>query len=852
MLCVTCNHTNPPGSRFCNACGAPLAAQPAAETVAGSPLTPLPAIGPTIVQHELVTPPSTPSTGSGGGGQSLAEGARLGPNGRYLVERPIGRGGFGQAYLVYDTQLNRYCVAKQLALQPQWSERSREFAQQNFRREAQLLVTLNTPGHPNIPEIYEYLPDHACLVMKYIEGRNLDEIIRERGGSLPEAEALAIIRDVCSALTYMHSRQPEPVLHRDIKPSNILLDSANRVWLIDFGLSKAVPSQLATNDPQHTQLSGTPGFTPPEQWRGEAEPRSDIYALAATLYVLLTGFRPAASRAELAEIVRGRLRPFPPLSQLNATVHPTIAALIERGLAFDPQVRPSAASFFALLAEHIAPAARLQTPSGESASDEQSLARWAEANWDSAVAWLYSTLPAQVESMLGKNRLAAELRTIVNRHAGDQHAGLDAAIALLDPAGFGATAPHLTADRTAINFGRLAPGDRAEQTLNLLNDGRRYLRAQVEAPPWLLPGTVTLSLPPGRSQRLRLVTNLRRGASIQPRSSLLLRDRSGLNFRVEIQIDLARWGGWLGWLSSERAFPAWGEGEIRPLKLISAHRGGVWGLAAYPTGQHMASGGWDHKVQLWQTADGKLLRTLDDRAGNISCMRYSPDGRLLAVVSERTIIKLWDVKHYRLHNAISSSRTAFDTIRFSPDGQLLYSNGDDKTVRAWRVSDVTLVERYPLPVEALDFACSPDGLRLALACEDRTMRLLSLETSECIDMSADFRDALNCIEWSLDGQIIVAGGADGLICVWEAEHATPLHTLRGHQSAVRAIALHPDREVLASGGIDGSIRVWKLQDGELLQVLNGHSSGVLTLCFSPDGSRLISGGGDGAVIVWGG
>jgi tRNA A-37 threonylcarbamoyl transferase component Bud32 len=843
MRCTACNHTNPPGSRFCNACGSPLRPPADDETVAGSPLTPLPAIGPTIVQHE---PPPAPAAPSG-----LAPGVRLGPAGRYLVERPIGRGGFGQAYLVYDHQLNRYCVAKQLALNPQWSERNQELAQHNFRREAQLLVTLNTPGHPNIPEIYEYLPDHSCLVMKYIEGRNLDEVLRERGGSLPTEEALPIMRAVCSALVYMHSRQPEPVLHRDIKPSNILLDNAGRVWLIDFGLSKAVPAQLAASDPQHTQLSGTPGFTPPEQWRGEAEPRSDVYALAATLYVLLTGYRPAVNRNELVEIVRGRKRPFPPLAELNATIHQTIGDLIERGLAFAPQGRPDAPGFLRILEEHIAPAARLQTPSGGSISDEQSLATWAEANWDVAVSWLYSTLPTQIEELLGKNRLAAELRLIVGRNAGDQHAGLDAALALLDPAGFGAARPHLTADRQSIAFGRLAPGDRAEQIVALRNDGRRYLRAQVKAPPWLLPNTLTVSLPPGRSQRLRLVTNLRRGTSIQPRSSLVLNERSGLNFRLDVHIDLLRWGGWLGRLAPERAGPAWGESEIRPLKLISAHRGGVWGLAMPPDGNDLATGGWDHRVLVWQTSTGKLLRALDEQAGTISCLRYSPNGRLLAAVSERSIIKLWDVKSFRLYNAINSSRIAFDTIRFSPDGQLLYANGDDKVVRVWRVSDVTLTERYNLPAEALDFVCSPDGEQLILACEDKQVRLLSLKTGETIPLNSDFRDTVNCIECSPDGQIIVAGGADGLVSIWETEHPTPLHKLRGHQGAVRAVAIHPDREVLASGGIDGSIKLWKLQDGELLQVLNGHSSGVLTLCFSPDGKRLISGGGDGVVIVWG-
>src|SRR5262249_35778243 len=158
------------------------------------------------------------------------------------------KGGFGEAYLARDVQLDRACVVKRLALNPAWSYTDQDLARANFQREARLLVTLNSPGHPNIPEIYEYLPERQCLVMKYIEGQNLLQLCAERGGHLPEDEALRYVRDTCSALVYMHSCAPEPVLHRDIKPANILLDSADRIWLIDFGLAKVIPVAVMVAD----------------------------------------------------------------------------------------------------------------------------------------------------------------------------------------------------------------------------------------------------------------------------------------------------------------------------------------------------------------------------------------------------------------------------------------------------------------------------------------------------------------------------------------------------------------------------------------------------------------------------
>ena len=131
----------------------------------------------------------------------LEPGAALGTGGRYRVRRLIGRGGFGAAYLALDIQLERQCVVKQLLLDPRWSVPERHQALTSFQREARLIVTLNAPGHPAIPEIYEYLAESHCVVMKYVEGDSLHAIARRHGGRLPQADALRYARDVCAALS---------------------------------------------------------------------------------------------------------------------------------------------------------------------------------------------------------------------------------------------------------------------------------------------------------------------------------------------------------------------------------------------------------------------------------------------------------------------------------------------------------------------------------------------------------------------------------------------------------------------------------------------------------------------------
>ncbi|NJO83599.1 MAG: serine/threonine protein kinase, partial [Blastochloris sp.] len=203
-----------------------------------------------------------------------------------------------------------------------------------------MLVSLNAPGHPNIPEIYDYVAEHHCLMMKYIEGHTLGQALAERG-RLRESEALRYVRDVCSALAYMHSRKPEPVLHRDIKPSNILIDSEARIWLIDFGLAKATPIQTSISGTPHTQSSGTLGFTPPEQWRGAADPRSDLYALGATLHILLSGHKITIDASDVSAVLRGEKDPLPPVRQFAPEVRPAVEQLIRQAMAFDPDERPT-------------------------------------------------------------------------------------------------------------------------------------------------------------------------------------------------------------------------------------------------------------------------------------------------------------------------------------------------------------------------------------------------------------------------------------------------------------------------------------------------------------------------------
>jgi eukaryotic-like serine/threonine-protein kinase len=250
-------------------------------------------------------------------------------NKRYRILEVIARGGMGAIYRATDESLGVEVAVKENLVTTE------EFARQ-FHREATILAGMR---HAHLPRVTDHfvLPDQGqYLVMDYIEGEDLRHHLASLG-RLSEAETLRIGLSICDAVAYLHHREP-PILHRDIKPGNIKITTAGQVFLVDFGLAKVAQSgQQTTIGAQ----SLTPGFAPPEQYGQGTDQRSDIYALAATLYNMLTGRTPedALSRAMgTAELT--------PLAEENPLVSAATAAAIERGMAIEPESRFQSADDF--------------------------------------------------------------------------------------------------------------------------------------------------------------------------------------------------------------------------------------------------------------------------------------------------------------------------------------------------------------------------------------------------------------------------------------------------------------------------------------------------------------------------
>lgn len=251
--------------------------------------------------------------------------------GYHLAER-IGSGGMGEVYKAYNPSLNRFAAVKIL---------NEEIFAGRFKNEANIQASVN---HPNIARLYEYTScgNKLCIVMEYVEGDCLD-VIRRRNGKLSSAETENIIRQIVSALAYLHSKE---IMHRDIKPQNFKVQPDGTVKMLDFGIAKN------KNSPKLTQAGfvvGTMDYLAPEQFNQQAALSSDIWALAVMAYELVTGYMPFESSnpvALQASICKGM---YTSPALLCPDISEKLVTLIDKSLKVNPANRISAAGLENLL-----------------------------------------------------------------------------------------------------------------------------------------------------------------------------------------------------------------------------------------------------------------------------------------------------------------------------------------------------------------------------------------------------------------------------------------------------------------------------------------------------------------------
>jgi tRNA A-37 threonylcarbamoyl transferase component Bud32 len=757
-------------------------------------------------------------------------------------------------------------------------------ARVRFSDEASILARLN---YPSLPRIFDLVQDgaHTYIAMQYIDGQNLEEELTvadpithqpRPGQPYPVHDVLRWGIALCRTLEYLVSRQPHPVLHQDIKPANLIVERTSAdIYLVDFGAAGAPPPPSTNGAALLQQQSryGTPGYAPPEQYRGHSEPRSDVYALAATLYHLATDDNPQQHPFQ-----------FPALPQLGR-----LGAVLGAALAYDVAQRLTASAFRQQL-EALQPSGDLSfivAPDGMAITSMPALIAWCEEHWSLAAAWLYSRLPAQLELWWGYAQLAQELRAIVQQHP-DEHAGLDSALALLDPHGFGAAPVLIAADASAHDFGSIRTSSVRNCQITFSNIGRRWVQAQLDLPTWACATPPELACIPGHQSTLTLTTSMQQFSATGGKLRHQLRIQAGaqLLLELELRVAVARWR--VMWQQRRRQFLVDAVTLIVGLILIIpslyweglktryyiageiAQGRGAWAEASRAYTQVLliepAAGDVARRLaetnyqaaraaiatREWAAAAAAvvMIEAVDSRYRDLPDLLTAYPELLRAVEIQRHAA--WETGRVREVSRLGVWDGAVSTIAFSPDGQLL-AVGTDHAIRIWRVYDGQLLwalDGHAFPISSLAFSADgqflasgdkgvPNGVKLA---GEALLKLWRVSDGALLQTFETDMEGIASLTFSDDDRSLIAVGA-GMLTRRRIPDGAVLQTLSyGSWSDAHAV-LSPDRHMLATDGTwNRTIDFWDVAEQALIRSVEGHDTGVAQLVFSPDGHMLASGG----------
>src|SRR3979409_1002785 len=245
--------------------------------------------------------------------------------GRYRIVKELGQGGMGAVYEAMDERLDTTVALKETLFA---DGRLRK----QFEREARLLARMH---HPALPRVSDHFAegDGEFLVMQFIPGEDLSQMTARKQGPFPPDQVLTWGDQLLDALDYLHTQEPQ-IIHRDIKPQNLKLTGRGQIILLDFGLAKGQAGGVSVVTTSASIFGYTPNYAPLEQIQGlGTDARSDIYALSATLYHLMTGVKPPDALPRAAALVNGQPDPLVPANEIISGIGPEVANTLSRAMS---------------------------------------------------------------------------------------------------------------------------------------------------------------------------------------------------------------------------------------------------------------------------------------------------------------------------------------------------------------------------------------------------------------------------------------------------------------------------------------------------------------------------------------
>jgi WD40 repeat protein len=763
---------------------------------------------------------------------------------RYRIVRLIGQGKMGAVYEAFDEHLAQTIALKQTLT-------SGEQFSKAFEREAKMLAGLR---HPVLPIVIDHFTNDngQFMVMDFIPGKDLAEMVRQQQKPFDVQAVMTWADQILHALEYLHRQQP-PIIHRDIKPQNLKLTAEGQVILLDFGLAKGktlleprdyqlprarkVLSQVAEGDTDPNTLDGVNdifGFTrqyaPLEQVQGTGtDPRSDIYALAATLYHLLTGAPPVEALQRL------QAQGYDNYSHYEAGLDKLQARMQAEGHAYDV-----ALPYEKQLRENIE-LARLYGDNPTSQNERSDLFDALDEIARASLGIGFNRLCRLDFPPPDKDEPSADPLQPVTMY----HPDVPEAINDVIQQALALNPEHRPASAAAMRTQLQAAQRSAQQPTQDENDS--YFQEPF-LPPHPNPPAPTAEQSPRRRSEKILVGII--VAILLTQIVLVAINHTNREASASKTPPAALAGTTIS--QPGQAIAATNAATIVQLARWDEHTGDVQSVAFSPDGTLLASSSADNTIQLRLAHNGLPLRTLEGHTDMIKSVAFAPDGSKIASGSADNTVKLWAVESGTLLRTLPEHPDNVEQVAFAPDGKTLASASADGAARLWQTDDGAL--RATLEAaggELRSIAFSPDGHYLAAGSTDNTVRLWRLSDGKLLHILPQHSDNIESVAFSPDGRYLAAGSQDKQISLWQVNDGSIVQQLTGHNGAVNSVAFHPDKPLLASAAADDTIRLWQLETGTMLCELQGHTAEVQSIAFAPDGRLLASGGEDNTVRLWG-
>jgi len=813
---------------------------------------------------------------------------------KYEIGGVVAQGGMGAILNARDLATRR-TVAMKVML----SDMSREDVLR-FIEEAQVTAQLE---HPNIVPIHDLSvdeQDHVFYTMKFVKGVTLKAVLQKISdgdadtiAKFPLRRLMQMMLRVCDAIAFANSKG---VIHRDLKPENIMIGDFGEVLVMDWGLVKilgnkpesagetrsVVISAKAEGGTEYTlagSVVGTPHFMSPEQAMGDlwkVDARSDVYAIGAIIYQILTLHPPASG--DSVEEVLDKVRHHkiatptsfnsPPAKYLGGKIPlphcpgrripGALSAIAMKAMSFEREDRyPNATELKADIDAWLGGFATRAEQAGVLVQVWLLIKRNKGVFGTAFAAWLL--LMAVTAWFIGN--LTAEIRRVVRaerRASLSAHEALDAQHAETEQLKEAARGDCQVAEefvaqgRVRDALAHLARALVFDPTSSIPAEMAVYAEQSDQTSPALrvLQGhegnVLTAQFSPDGS---RIVTNSDdKTARVWDAATGSLLATLLHTERVQ-DVEFSPDGSRIVTACWDKTARIWDTATGRLLATLNGHDDNVQSARFSPDGSRVVTACWDKKARVWEAATGKLLLTLHGHDGRIWWAEFSPDGSRIVTASQDKTARVWDAATGNLLVTLQAHEASVGRAQFSPDGARIVTASDDKTARVWDAATGKLLETFRHEGYVWRAQYSPEGSRIVTTSSDKTARIWDAATGELL-ATLRHEDAIRDVEFSPDGTRIVTASWDKTARVWDAASGSLLATLEGHEDHVVDAQFSPDGSRIVTASADHTVRIWDATVGELMNTLRGHRDHVDKAYFSPDGSRIVTASDDKTARVW--